>query len=117
FLDPPGFIPRDPEQGSRASDRAFPEEVDGEPLKEEGELIPRLGPWDRDLFDPMPGALHARELRFNPRPQLTRVQVPPPPRSAIIPGRGRLTLRARKRARTGIDFHRDLFSFDIHFHG
>jgi hypothetical protein len=68
-------------------------------------------------YDAMLGALYARDLRFNPRPQLTCVQVPPPPRSTIIPRRDCLTFRTRKRARAGINFHRDLFSFDIHFHG
>jgi len=48
-------------------------EVDGEPLKEEGELTPRLGPRDRNLFHPMLGALDAGDLRLNPRPQLTGI--------------------------------------------
>ena len=42
------------------------------------------------LADPLPG------LRFNSRPHLTRVWVPPPSQSTIIPRQGLLTLRTRK---------------------
>jgi len=115
--DPPRFIPRDPEQGRGPGDRAFPEKVDRQPLKEDRELTARLGPRDRDLFHAMLGTLDAGDLCFNPCPQLTRIQVSPPSRAPIVSRRRRLTLRTGKRAGPGIDFHRDLFTFDIHVYG
>ncbi len=83
--DPPGFVPTDPEQRCRPADRAFLQQVNGEPLKEHRKPGSWLRPRHGDLFDAMRRALHAGNLRLNPGLQLTGIQVPPPPAFAIIP--------------------------------
>ncbi len=54
-FDPPGLVPTDPEEISRALDRALPEEIDGEPLEEGSKLARWLGPGNRKLLHPWVG--------------------------------------------------------------
>ncbi len=91
-LDPPRFIPADPEEVGAPLHRALAEHMDGEALEESRELVPWFRPGDADLFRAVGGGLHARHVGHNPGGELTRVQVRPAPGFLVIPGGPGLTL-------------------------
>lgn len=113
-LDPPRFIPVDPEEVGAPLHRALAEHIDGEALEESRELVPWFRPGDADLFRAVGGGLHARHVGHNPGGELTRVQVRPAPGFLVIPGGPGLTLRTQEGAVARGDRHLLPLHIEIH---
>jgi hypothetical protein len=74
----PGFIPTHARNLARAFHRAaLPDQIDQQPLHQQREATPRLGPGAPYLFDAMRGALQPRNLRTQVGLKLACVEMTP----------------------------------------
>jgi predicted nucleic acid-binding protein len=68
--------------------------VDRQPLEQGREPAVGLGPRDPDLTHPVVGARRPRHIGFEDRLKLTGVEMPPPPRLAVVARAGPAAVRA-----------------------
>ena len=81
----PRLVPADPQQPAGPLHRlALQQHVDHEPLKEDCEPAPRLGPRGFNLHDAVLRTVDPRQPRLEERLELARVQVPPRPLRAVV---------------------------------
>jgi hypothetical protein len=96
------FVPAHVEHLGHGFDRRDAQPVDHQRFEQRGEARVRLGPRHGDLLDPVGRTLDSRNVGFEDRAQLARVEVPPATSTRVV-ARCRLPTGRAKQARRRVD--------------